>query len=56
MARRLRLLLVMSQVQNAIMRKFKELPDRLRAAAGQKARGGWQTLPGARLMEVRACL
>lgn len=55
MARRLRLLNVMTQTRNAMLRKFNELAGVRECAAGQKGRGGWQTLPGARSMEVRAC-
>jgi hypothetical protein len=56
LARRLRALPVMTQTRNAILRNFSDLANRRENAAGQKARGGWQALPGARLMEGRACL
>jgi hypothetical protein len=46
----------MTQARNAILRKFSDLTGRRENVAGQKARGGWQALPGALAMEGRACL
>jgi len=45
----------MIQARNAMPRKFNRLAEALSPSAGQKARGAWQTLPGARSMEARAC-
>jgi hypothetical protein len=56
LARRLRTLSVMTQARNAILHNFSDLTGRLESPAGQKARGGWQALPGALAMEARACL
>jgi hypothetical protein len=55
LARRLRTLPVMTQARNAILRNFSDLTGRGENAAGQKARGDWQGLPGARFVEARAC-
>jgi hypothetical protein len=43
----------MTQARNAILRKNNELTCGLERVAGQKARGDWQTLPGAGVMAVR---
>lgn len=45
----------MTQALNAILRNFSDLAELPDSAAGQKARGGWQALPGARLVEGHAC-
>jgi hypothetical protein len=45
----------MTQARNAMLREINNLLDDAQGAAGQKARGGWQGLPGAALMEAAAC-
>ncbi|WP_305758174.1 hypothetical protein [Brevundimonas sp.] len=55
MARRLRAQSIMTQVRNAIVRIFSNLPKAPASEAGQKTRVGWQALPGAALMEGPQC-
>jgi hypothetical protein len=38
-----------------MLREINHLPDAAQCAAGQKARGGWQGLPGAAVEEAAAC-
>jgi hypothetical protein len=55
MARRLRASPVMTQAQIATARNFNGLAGSHVCAAGQKARNGWQGLPGAVCMEAFGC-
>jgi len=55
LARGLRPSSVMTQARNAISRNYSDLTGRLHPAAGQKARIGWQALPGAAASEASAC-
>ncbi len=43
----------MTQAQNADSRNYNGLTERTDRAAGQKARIGWQALPGAATVEAR---
>jgi hypothetical protein len=46
----------MTQTRKAILLVFNDLSGGLQKAAGQKTRGDWQALPGARLLETAPCL
>jgi hypothetical protein len=55
LARRLRPCRVMTQARNAISRKISNLAGPSANDAGQKARIGWQGLPGAEALEAVPC-
>lgn len=55
LARRLRSLPLMTQARNTTARNFSNLTGTPLREAGQKARIGWQGLPGAAWLEAFGC-